>query len=103
MSVTRSASALRRPVFRSARLAPFVVLAVLLALLGGLRVPTAQASSSPTTPIHASGSTFWFGNRDFELGGTRSFTEGTRRWESIESLSWPRRHANRNGLTSRAV
>jgi len=63
MSVSRSASALRRPVFPSARLAPFVVLAVLLALLGGFRVPTAQASSSPTTPM-------WSTQLDFDNNGT---------------------------------
>ena len=63
MSVTRSASAVRRPVFRSARLAPFVVLAMLLALLGGFRAAAAQASSSPTTPI-------WSTQLDFDNNGT---------------------------------
>ena len=63
MSVTRYASALRRPGSDRARLAPFVVLAVLVALLGGFRAPTAQAGSSPTTPI-------WSTQLDFDNNGT---------------------------------
>jgi F5/8 type C domain/Abnormal spindle-like microcephaly-assoc'd, ASPM-SPD-2-Hydin len=63
MSVTRYASALRRPGFRSRKLAPFVVLAMLLALLGVFHQPAAQASSSPTTPI-------WSTQLDFDNNGT---------------------------------
>ena len=62
MSVNRYASALRRGGFRS-RLAPFAVLAVLLALLGGFHAPLARASSSPTTPI-------WSTQLDFDNNGT---------------------------------
>ena len=62
MSVNRYASALRRGGLRS-RLVPFVVLAVLLALLGGFHAPMAQASSSPTTPI-------WSTQLDFDNNGT---------------------------------
>src|ERR1700723_521623 len=50
MSVKKYASALGRGRFRL-RLVPFIVLAVLAALLGGFRTPMAQASSSPTTPM----------------------------------------------------
>ena len=73
MSVTRSVSALRRAGFRS-RLAPFIVLAVLAALLGGFRTPMAQASSSPTTPM-------WSTQLDFDNNGTawsESFFAGLR-------------------------
>ena len=63
MSLTGHASALRRPGFRSRWLVPFVVLTVLLALLGGFHASTAQASSSPTTPM-------WSTQLDFDNNGT---------------------------------
>ena len=63
MSVMRNPPTLRRSVFRSARLVPFVVLAILLALLGGFHAPMAQASSSPTTPM-------WSTQLDFDNNGT---------------------------------
>ena len=62
MSVKEYASALVRGRFRL-RLVPFIVLAVLAALLGGFRTPMAQASSSPTTPI-------WSTQLDFDNNGT---------------------------------
>ena len=62
MSVKEYASALGRGRFRP-RLVPFIVLAVLAALLGGFRTPMAQASSSPTTPI-------WSTQLDFDNNGT---------------------------------
>jgi F5/8 type C domain/Abnormal spindle-like microcephaly-assoc'd, ASPM-SPD-2-Hydin len=45
------------------RLVPFFVLAVTVALLGGFHPPTAQAASSPTTPI-------WSTQLDFDNNGT---------------------------------
>ncbi|HEY5393795.1 MAG TPA: hypothetical protein VIL16_00185, partial [Trebonia sp.] len=63
MSLNRHASALRRQGLRTRRLVPFVVLAVLLALLGGFHATAAQASSSPTTPI-------WSTQLDFDNNGT---------------------------------
>ena len=63
MSVKGYASRGAQPGFRPRRLVPFVVLAVLLALLGGFRVPMAQASSSPTTPM-------WSTQLDFDNNGT---------------------------------
>ena len=62
MSVRKYASALGRGRFRL-RLVPFIVLAVLAALLGGFRTPMAQASSSPTTPM-------WSTQLDFDNNGT---------------------------------
>src|SRR6202034_3524439 len=61
MSVKKYASALGRGRFRL-RLVPFVVLAVVAALLGGFRTPMAQASSSPTTPM-------WSTQLDFDTHG----------------------------------
>jgi hypothetical protein len=62
MSVTGYASARRHRRFRPRRLAPFVVLAVAVALLGAFRAPVARAASSPTTPI-------WSTQLDFDNNG----------------------------------
>ena len=63
MSVKETRRRCAAAVFRSARLVPFMVLAILLALLGGFHAPMAQASSSPTTPM-------WSTQLDFDNNGT---------------------------------